>query len=119
MINVKIEEDELLDLLMDRVDYWSDDNVVHALYYDMYKNAIESGVFEGSELDVMGIVDNDYVNWCEIIYAEDTKNFEPLLKMYNELGLGCCGEIPDYTFNVLEAVEKDNEGEPVAFLIRC
>lgn len=119
MANVVIDDSDLLDMLMERVDFWTDDPTTHALFYDMYENAIESGIFEGCELNVMSIVDNDYVNWCDVIDDGDEENFEPLLQLYNEKGLGCDGDLPGYRFSVLEAVEKDQEGNPVAFLIRC
>lgn len=56
-----MDEDEVLDLLMERVRYWTDDEEIIALFEEMYSNAIYNGAMDGMELDVNAIVDNDYV----------------------------------------------------------
>lgn len=58
-------------LLLDRVKFWTSDEIVIDLYRDYYKELIDSGCFEGCELDIMGIVDNDYVNDLTTIHKED------------------------------------------------
>ena len=62
MINVKIDETTLLNLLMDRLEYWTTNANVLALYESYLKELIDCGCFEGAELDVNLIVDNLYVN---------------------------------------------------------
>lgn len=67
MINVKINKTTLLHLLMNRLEYWiSDDNAL-ALYESYLKELIDSGYFEGAELDVDMIVDNLYINDTSIM----------------------------------------------------
>lgn len=70
MINVKINETTLLNLFMDRLEYWTSDNDVLALYEDYLKELIDAGCFDGSELDVAMFVDNLYINDTTIMYRE-------------------------------------------------
>ena len=63
---VKVDESLALDMLMNRVNYQTDDEEVYHLYEAMYENYVYEGVFAGGEFDVMVIVDNDYVNWCDV-----------------------------------------------------
>ena len=62
MINVKIHETTLLNLFMNRLEYWVTDADVLELYESYLKELIDCGRFEGAELDVDVIVDNLYVN---------------------------------------------------------
>lgn len=71
MITIKIDEDTLLDMLMDRVEFWASDEDVIDLYRDYYEGLVDSGCFEGCELDIMSIVDNDYANNLTTISKED------------------------------------------------
>lgn len=75
MITVKIDENILLEILLDRVEYWTSDEDTINLYRDYYEELINNGCFEDCELDIMGIVDNDYVNNLEIINREDFKQW--------------------------------------------
>lgn len=70
MINVKINETTLLNLFMDRVEYWISDADVLELYEDYLKELIYGGCFEGSELDVDLFVDNLYINDTTIMDKE-------------------------------------------------
>ena len=70
MINVKIDETTLLNLFMDRVEYWTSDADVLELYEDYLKELIDSGCFDGSELDVNMFVDNLYINDTTIMDKE-------------------------------------------------
>ena len=73
MITVKIDEADLLDMLVDRVGYWTDDRDVLKLYEQYYENMVYGGCFEDAELDINSIVDNDYVNWLTVV---DRKEYE-------------------------------------------
>ena len=75
MISVKVDEDTLLEMLLDRVEHWTSDEDVINLYRDYYEELIGSGCFEGCELDILVIVDNDYVNNLETISKEDFKQY--------------------------------------------
>ena len=76
MVTVKINEDTLLEMLLDRLEYWTNNKEVINLYRDYYKSLIDSGCFENCELDIMVIVDNDYLNNLKTISKEDFKQYD-------------------------------------------
>ena len=71
MVTVTIDEDTLLKMLLDRVEFWTSDESVINLYRDYYEGLIDSGCFENCILDIMSIVDNDYINNLTTISKED------------------------------------------------
>ena len=71
MVTVTIDEDTLLEMLLDRLEFWTSDESVINLYRDYYEGLVYSGCFEGCTLDIMSIVDNDYVNNLTTISKED------------------------------------------------
>lgn len=113
MITVKIKENDLLEMLMDRVEQWNNTTTALNLYEKMYESEIEAGCFEGAEIDVSLIVDNDVINYCNII-EEGEKEFENILQLYKEQGLRDISMESHYSF--IEAV--DDEEKPNAFLVR-
>lgn len=72
---VRIDEYDALEMLMDRLKFWTDDDVTTKLYEQYYEGIISNGVFDGAEFNVMSIVDNDYVNWLDVITKEDFENY--------------------------------------------
>ena len=82
---VQIDNDTALELLMNRLSRWTDDEDVRRLYEQMYENYIDCGAFEGGEFDVMSIVDNDYINWCTVV-GEGDEAYEGIKKLYDEDG---------------------------------
>ena len=62
MINVKIHETTLLNLFIQRLEYWTTNSDVLELYKSYLEELIDCGCFEGAELDVDIIIDNLYVN---------------------------------------------------------
>ena len=74
MITVKIDEADLLDMLVDRVGYWTDDRDVLKLYEQYYDSMVYGGCFDDAELDINSIVDNDYVNWLTVVDREEYEN---------------------------------------------
>ena len=77
MINVKINETTLLNLFMDRLEYWTTDANVLELYKSYLKDLIDCGCFEGEELYVDLIIDNLYINDTAVT------NREGLSEQYN------------------------------------
>lgn len=75
MITIKINEDTLLEMLLDRVEYWTSDEDVVDLYGEYYKDLIDCGCFEDTELDINYIVDNDYINYLTTISKEDFEDY--------------------------------------------
>ena len=74
MVNVQINEEDLLDLLMQRMEYWTTDTYILNLYEQYLENLIDGGCFEGANLDISLLVDNLYVNDTQIMNKEDLKN---------------------------------------------
>ena len=75
MITIKIDEDKLLEMLLDRVEYWTSDENVIALYRNYYENLIDCGYFEDCELDIMSVVDNDYTDNLIVLNKEDFEDY--------------------------------------------
>ena len=73
-ITVQIDEDTAVEMLVDRVKYWTDDDDTIELFEQFYTDRVEGGCFNGADFDVMSIVDNDYVNNTSIITREDFEN---------------------------------------------
>ena len=67
MITVQIDEETLLEMLMDRLRAWTHDSDDIDLFNQYYENRVYSGCFDGAELDIMSIVDNDWVNNLSIM----------------------------------------------------
>lgn len=79
MITVKIDESDLLELLMARVEWHTDDAIEQNLYNVYYSELIDNGCFEGAELNIKKIVDNDYVNNFTICHG-----IEDIMHEFNE-----------------------------------
>lgn len=117
MVNIRMDVDDALDLLEERLKYWGKDEEVVKLYLKMYEGYLKSGVFSQMDFDVKQIVDNDVVNYCQII-SEGDEDFEKLVKVYKKRGLGdVSSESFDYyRIGFIEAV--DDEEDPTMFLVR-
>ena len=74
MINVQVDEEQLLDLLMQRVEYWDKDAKILSLYEQYLKDLIDGGCFEGANLDISLLIDNLYVNDTQIMDGEEIKS---------------------------------------------
>lgn len=105
---VRIDEDTAIEMLMDRVGYWSNDDTVYELYHQMYENYVYGGVFDGGEFDIMVIVDNDYVNYCDVI-SDGDEAYEDIKKLFDEQGCGdiSCERGLNHGYSFIEA-EYDN-----------
>ena len=84
---VEIDNCQALKMLLDRVEHWTDDHTTYRLYEQMYENYIDGGCFDGGDFDVWAIVDNDYVNWCDVISPGDAV-YEGIKELYDREGLG-------------------------------
>ena len=109
-IRLELEEDDALDMLMGRLNFWTDDEEVKDLYREMYSSYVNGGVFEGSELNVRSIVDNDYVNWCSTLYQEDCseEDWKKLVELYEEGTRDIsCEEFDENHGDFIEAMNTD------------
>lgn len=104
-VMVDIDEDDLLDLLMNRVRRWTDEKVSLDLYEQMYQSYIDLGWDLGGE-SVMVIVDNDWVNYCDVV-GPGEENYDALLKLYQENGLGDVS-VEDVGYSYIEAATEEN-----------
>ena len=112
MINIKVNEEDFIEMLVNRVKYWTNNEDVIKLYESMYEIYAFGGCFEGCEASIDEIVDNDYVNYCTVI-EEGDEDFDDILKVYESQGLGDCS-CEDCNANFIEAVND----EKTMFLIR-
>lgn len=101
---VNIDNDDALDMLLERLEHWTDDHTTHCLYETMYESYIDGGVFEGGEFDVMAIVDNDYVNYCDVV-SDGDEAYEDIKELYEREGLGdiSCESGLNHGYNYIEA----------------
>lgn len=106
---VRMSNEDVIDMLVERVSYWTQEDETHELYRRMYTNYVEGGCFEGAELDVMVIVDNDYVNYCDVV-SEGDDGYEDIKALYEEQGLGdiSCEKELNHGYNFIEAEYNDS-----------
>ena len=118
-IMVKMNKDDLYNLFYDRVKMWREEgSPAFNLFVKYYEKCIDDGLFEEMELDIMQIVENDIVNWCDIV-EEGDKDFEKLLELYKKDGLGdvSCEDFEERgKIGFIE--EVDDEENPTMFIIR-
>lgn len=110
---VNIDNGRAVDMLLERLEHWTDDITTYRLYEAMYENYVDGGCFDGGDFDVMTIVDNDYVNWCTVI-EEGDEAYEDIKQLYDEQG---CGDISceyglNHGYSYIEAEYDD------CFLVR-
>lgn len=109
---VNIDNDTALEMLIDRLKFWTDDPDVIALYEKMYENYIDCGCFDGREFDIMVIVDNDFINYCDVISPGDDC-YNDIKSLYDREGItdiSCEEENHGYNF-----IEAEHNGY---FLVR-
>lgn len=112
MIKVNLNEDTVLDMLIDRLDFWHPDQEIVDLYKQMYKNYIDGGIFECmEEFDPICIVDNDYINYCRVI-EEGEEDYNEIKSIYEKEG--CCDISCETSFGFIEATNEDK----TLFLVR-
>lgn len=104
-VTVKISKDNLLDMLIERVVFWGTGKQHKDLYEKMYESYIYNGIFDDYELDIMGTVDNDIVNYTSII-EEGDEDFLEILKLaeQGEYDISC-----ETCYSFIEAVSDDKK----------
>lgn len=110
LVNVQMEECELLEMLLDRLSFWGREDE-RDLYEKMYQNYMDGGCWDGIEFDVKSIVDNDVVNYCNVITREDyPEDFDKLLKLHQDGEYDVsCEEFEKISPSFIEAVSDDEE----------
>ena len=103
---VEIDDDNLLDMLMNRLEYWGPNDLDRELYSQMYESYVDGGVFESGKFDPMYIVDNDWVNNCDVIGPGDDY-YDKVLECYKNEGLGDIST-EDAGYDYIEAATERN-----------
>ena len=112
MVKILVDEDNLLDFFIDRLDHWNLSDWERILYINMYEDQIDNGYYDNSEIDIMDIVDNDAVNNCTAIDYSDER-FDEISAHYNNNEYEC--ELEDGDTYYIEAAAGSG---PDYFLIR-
>lgn len=73
MAIVEIDNEQLVEMLVDRVKFWTDDQDILYIYEAYYRDLVYSECFEGEPLIINSIVDNDYVNYTDVVTREELK----------------------------------------------
>lgn len=111
---IRVDNDTVVETLVNRLNYWTDDEATHELFRKMYESYVDGGCYEGCEFDVMQIVDNDYVNYCDVV-SEGDDAYDDIKHLFEEHGAGdiSCEHELNHGYSFIEA-EYDNN-----FLLRC
>ena len=109
IVNIKMDREDLLDLLYDRRVYWTNEDTAE-LFCGMYDSELEQGIFNDTVFNVKSIVDNDYINNCKVFSLADNRDiFNFLLKEYDNNNYYLDGS-NRYGLNVqIEAVSDDRQ----------
>lgn len=70
-ITITIDEDDFLDMLVDRVRSWTNNEDTIELFEQYYDHMVYGGCYEGTSRSIAEIVDNDYVNNTSVITEEE------------------------------------------------
>lgn len=115
MVMINISESKLLDLLMNRFyDFTGleSDTEEYKLFEKMYQNYIYIGIFDCMEdFNVNEIVDNDWVNYCQIIRKGD-EDYNEVKELYEKNG--CCDISCETCYGLIEAANEEGN----VFLVR-
>ena len=107
-MQVNIDDYDAIDMLVNRVKYWTNDSEVIDLFERYYTSMVEGGCFDGCNFDVMSIVDNDYVNNTTITtIGEFEQEREDYIKEQMEADGFIKEEMTEEEYN--EAYEQYNE----------
>lgn len=125
-ITVTIDEAEFLEMLVERVKYWTDDADTIELFEQYYDNMVYGGCFEGSSRSIAEIVDNDYVNNTSITYREEyesdrEKFLKDSIRKYIEENKQCYdeNEHADWVSDLKAHIEDLKEEAPEWDNIEC
>ena len=76
MINVTIDSDDMIEMLCDRLQEWTNTfSPEYELFSQYYEEAVENGYYDDSEFNPALIVDNDWVNYMLVITEDDFDNY--------------------------------------------
>ena len=102
-MKIIIPDYDVIDLFVERVKYWTKDKEIIDLFKLMYENQLSYLYFEDNEIDLYDIVDNDYVNYCKVIFENDEDYKEIKLSYLN--GIIDISETTPYSY--IESASDD------------
>ena len=108
MVTIQMDECNLLEMFEDRVRFWTDDEDIIKLYSKMYEWEIDAGMYDNRKVDVMIIVDNDWINYTEVL-SDGDKYYDGIDELYHRQGLGdisCNHEENPNGYSYIEAEYK-------------
>jgi hypothetical protein len=110
---VEVNEEKAIEMLLERLEHWTDDHTTYKLYEQMYESYVWGGCFDGCRFDVMQIVDNDYINYCDVV-CEGDDAYDDIKTLYERDGLGdiSCEHDLNNGYNFIEAEYNES------FLVR-
>ena len=102
-MKIIIPDYDAIDLFESRVKFWTKDKKIIELYRRMYLNQLMYEFEDKDEIDLYDIVDNDYVNYCKVIFEND-EDYEIIKYAYlnNEFDIS---EVTSY--NCIESASDD------------
>ena len=106
---VNIDNSRAVDMLLERLEHWTDDLTTYKLYEAMYEHYVDGGCFDGGDFDIMTIVDNDYVNYCDVV-SEGDEAYEDIKALYDAEGLTdiSCEHGTNHGYSFIEAEYDGN-----------
>lgn len=110
MITITIDEQELVEILTERVRFWTNDEITINLYNEMYEDRVYNAAIEVNN-GISYIVDNDYVNYCNTVDKKDNESdYNKLLDAYNDDKYDVsCIQFDNIDASYIEAYDKYNE----------
>lgn len=70
-MKIIIPDYDAIDVFESRVRFWTSDEKIIDLFRMMYLNQLIYEFQDEDEINVYDIVDNDYVNYCKVIFEND------------------------------------------------
>ena len=72
VMKIKIPDYDAIDFLLYRLQIWTDNKKIIELFKLMYLNQLKLDYFD-DEINLYDVVDNDYINYCKVIFESDEK----------------------------------------------
>ena len=126
MVTITIDEETLIEMLINRLKSWTDDEDTIELFETYYNNMVYDGCFEGSTVDIMSIVDNDYINNTYITTKKEyeksrNKILKDEIQAYIEENANIYSEEEkeDYVANLKDKIEELKEDYPAFEELEC
>ena len=109
MNNIKLNDNDLLDFMVDRVRYMADNSKTARLYGDCFSYQIGIGLFTEGNIDVAKHVD-DFYNNTFVLYKSDSPEYTAAVAAHNNYDNEFQFENRNY---YIEYVAYDTDGNPI------